>query len=127
MESRAAASRILMIGSSNFSRNFFQVGSRGRGVSLFSPYSRRLPATSSRPRPLSAVLGNARKISVRARMAVLGGWVWTGPRSDKRPACRFRQGQASCLSLRSRRRRQGRLLLQDLLLLLRLHLVDLGL
>ena len=31
IDSRAAASRILMIGSSNFSRNFFQSGSRGSG------------------------------------------------------------------------------------------------
>src|SRR5256884_9964310 len=51
IDSSAAASRTLMIGSSNFSRNFFQSGSRGGGVGGVVP---------ERPAPLGApVVGGA--------------------------------------------------------------------
>ena len=40
-----------MIGSSNFSRNFFQTGSRGSGVSRFAPNFARLSATSACGQP----------------------------------------------------------------------------
>jgi len=54
---KAAASRILMIGSSNFSKNFSHKGSRGNGVSLLVPKRPALRATASDDKPLSATPG----------------------------------------------------------------------
>ena len=72
IDSRAAASRILMIGSSNFSRNFFQSGSRGSGVRRLAPNCCRLWATASGGqaglgRRRGAAAGSRRSV----RMAVL--------------------------------------------------------
>ena len=43
-----------MIGSSNLSRNFFQSGSRGRGVRRLAPKRWRLSGTAAGSRPVSA-------------------------------------------------------------------------
>ena len=51
IESSQAMSRMRMIGSSNFSRNFFHNDSRAGGVSTFSPYLRRLSSTCCRVSP----------------------------------------------------------------------------
>ena len=64
-----AASRILMIGSSNFSRNFFQTGSRGRGVRRFAPNFARLSATSASVNPAARQLGKSSTISRSERMS----------------------------------------------------------
>ncbi len=52
-----------MIGSSNFSRNFFHSGSRGSGVSRLSPNVLALRAAASEDRPFSSAPGNSRRTS----------------------------------------------------------------
>ena len=47
-----------MMGSSNFSRNFFHSGSRGSGVRVLVPYCCRLRTTPSPDSPVSGVLGS---------------------------------------------------------------------
>src|SRR5262245_933014 len=69
MDKSAAARRILMIGSSNFSMNFFQIGSRGSGVSRFDPKRCLLSAACAGVRPSSARIFSAVCRSFNVRMA----------------------------------------------------------
>src|SRR5262245_60631172 len=57
-----------MIGSSNFSRNFFHSGSRGSGVRRLPPKRCRLAATPSAVRPLSGEVGRSLRMSRMMRM-----------------------------------------------------------
>ena len=51
IDSSQAISRMRIIGSSNFSRNFFHNDSRAGGVNTFSPYLRRLSSTCCPVKP----------------------------------------------------------------------------
>src|SRR5262245_32402138 len=69
MDKSAAARRILMIGSSNFSMNFFQIGSRGSGVSRFDPKRCLLSAACAGVRPSSGWIFSVDCRSFNVRMA----------------------------------------------------------
>src|ERR1700687_4095228 len=68
MESNAAARSTLIIGSSNFSRNLRQIGTRGRGVRRLTPKCCALAVTPGADRPVSVDVGSSSWTSRRVRM-----------------------------------------------------------
>ena len=68
IDKSAAASRIMMIGSSNFSTNFLHAGTRMSGVSAFRPNRRSLSGMAVAGSPVSRFVGRNWNTSVEVRM-----------------------------------------------------------